>query len=392
MIERDLARVLKQSARRYPVVTVTGPRQSGKTTLCRMAFPKKPYVSLEAIDVRDYATKDPRGLLSEHRSGAILDEIQHAPGLLSYLQVEVDDDPTPGRFVITGSQQLALTEAVAQSLAGRTAVLTLLPLSLGELRRFRDHPDGLWETVWAGGYPRIHDRHVPAERWLADYVTTYVERDVRQVLNIGDLAAFATFLRLCAAHTGQVVNLAALGGACGVSHNTARSWLSVLEACYIAFRLQPWHRNLKKQLTKAPKLHFFDSGLACHLLGLRRPSDLVHHPLRGAVFESWVVAEAYKHRINRGLAPDLCYFRDHKGFEVDLVAEAGSSVVLVEAKSGKTVADDFFAPLRRMRDLIDGDRSRAKTECRVVYGGDSGQRRSDVTVVSWRDLDKAAWE
>jgi uncharacterized protein len=233
---------------------------------------------------------------------------------------------------------------------------------------------------------------VPAERWLADYVTTYVERDVRSVLDIGDLHAFATFVRLCAAHTGQTVNLAALGGDCGVSHNTARSWLSVLEAGYIAFRLPAWHRNLKKQLTKAPKLHFFDSGLACHLLGLRRPSDLAGHPLRGAPFESWVVAEAYKRRINRGLAPDLYYFRDHKGLEVDLIAEGSSSVVLAEVKSGKTVADDFFAPLRRVRDLIAGGRGREKTECRIVYGGEAGQRRSDATVVSWRDLDKAAWE
>ncbi|MBI5510413.1 MAG: ATP-binding protein [Deltaproteobacteria bacterium] len=391
MIERDLRAVLKASARKYPVVTLTGPRQSGKTTLCRAAFPKKEYVTLEALDVREYATQDPKGFLAEHRAGAILDEIQHAPGLLSYLQGEVDDNPAPGRFVLTGSQHLAFTAAVAQSLAGRTAVLTLLPASLKELRRFPKHPDELWATVWAGGYPRIHDRHVPADRWLADYLTTYVQRDVRQVLNVGDLQAFTTFLRLCAGHTGQVLNLSALGGDCGVSHNTARAWLSVLEASYILFRLPPWHRNLKKQLTKAPKLHFFDSGLACHLLGLRQPSDLVHHPLRGALFESFVVAEAYKARVNHGLAPDLFYFRDHKGLEVDLVVESPSAVVLAEVKSGETVADDFFAPLRRVSSMFEAKGGRATPECRVVYGGAKGQRRSDVRVVSWRELDAVGW-
>ncbi|OGQ79174.1 MAG: hypothetical protein A2289_03125 [Deltaproteobacteria bacterium RIFOXYA12_FULL_58_15] len=391
MIERDLKQVLKQASTHYPVVTLTGPRQSGKTTLCRAVFPKKAYVSLEALDMREYATRDPRGFLAEYAQGAVLDEIQNAQGLLSYLQGSVDDDPTPGRFVLTGSQHLALTAAVAQSLAGRTAVLTLLPLGLGELRRFPKHPKELWETVWAGGYPRIHDQHVPADRWLADYVTTYIQRDVRQVLNVGDLQAFTTFLRMCAGHTGQVLNLTALGGDCGVSHNTAKSWLSVLEASYILFRLPPWHRNTQKRFTKAPKLHFFDTGLACNLLGIRKPLDLVHHPLRGALFESWVVAEAYKHRVNQGLEPDLSFFRDHKGLEVDLVIESSSAVILAEMKSGATVADDFFAPLRRVHELVSSKVPGAEVECRVVFGGEHGQRRTDTKVIAWSDLDSLGW-
>jgi len=345
MIPRNLAGPLRDLAKRYPVVTVTGPRQSGKTTLCRATFPDTAYVSLEPLDEREFARTDPRGFLRLYADGAVIDEVQHVPGLLSYLQAEVDERPMPGRFILTGSQHFGLSAAVSQSLAGRTGVLYLLPLSLDELRRFPSPPTGLFATLWSGGYPRIFDQGLPPDRWLADYTTTYVQRDVREVLNVGDLQAFTTFLQLCAGRTAQEVNLSSLGADAGVSHNTAKSWLSVLEASFICFRVPAWHRNLGKRLRKAAKLHFVDSGLACRLLGIRTAEQLIHHPLRGAIFESWVASEAYKARAHRGLDPSLFHLREDRGAEIDLVVEAADEFLLVEAKSGATVVPDAHRPV-----------------------------------------------
>jgi len=390
VIERTLAPRLLDLAGHYPVVTLTGPRQAGKTTLCRAVFPDKPYVSLELLEAREYATRDPRGFLAEHSRGAVVDDVQHAPELLSYLQVEVDERPEHGRFVLTGSQHFGLTERISQSLAGRTAVLHLLPLELAELRRFGALPRGLFEVLWAGSYPRIHDRGIPPHQWLADYVTTYVQRDVRQVLNVTDLETFSTFLKLCAGRTSQEINLSALGDDAGVTHTTARSWLSVLEASFLCFRVPGWHRNLRKQTIKAHKLHFFDSGLVCYLLGIRDPEHLRHHPLRGAVFESWVASEVYKARAHRGLRPELFHYRDAKGLEVDLVLET-SRTVLVEVKSGATVNEDFFKSLRQLAQAALERGAGESLELRLVYGGESPQRRSDLTVVPWSEVDAQDW-
>lgn len=391
MIERNLSGPLRDLARLYPVVTVTGPRQSGKTTLCRSVFPDKPYVSLEPLDVREAVSSDPRGFLTDHAGGAIVDEVQHVPGLLSYLQVEVDERPEPGRFVLTGSQHFGLTDTIAQSLAGRAGILHLLPPSLDELRRFPNPPTDLPSTLWTGAYPRIHDRGIPAERWLADYVTTYVQRDVRQVLNVGDLEAFATFLRLAAGRTAQEVNLSTLGGDAGVAHNTARAWLSVLEASFLCLRLPAWHRNARKQAVKAPKLHLLDSGLVCHLLGIRDPQQLRTHPLRGAIFESWVVSEVYKARVHRGLDPRLSHYRDAKRLEVDLLVELGASVVLLEAKSGATVAGDMLRPLHRLAEMLRVGGEHRPLDLRLVYGGDAGSRREDVAITAWSDVQSLGW-
>ncbi len=302
MIDRNITPQLRALAGHYPVVALTGPRQSGKTTLCRAVFPDRPYVSLEALDLRAFAQEDPRGFLAEYQDGAVLDEIQRVPGLLSYLQTEVDERPEPGRFILTGSQHLGLSESIAQSLAGRCGLLTLLPPSLDELTRFPNAPDDLYTLLWQGAYPRIYDRGIPAHQWLADYLATYVQRDVRQIVNVGDLQTFSGFLRLCAGRSAQEVNLSALGADAGVSHNTARAWLSVLETSFVLHRLPAWHANLRKQLVKAPKLHLFDSGLLCYLLGIQEPAQLRLHPLRGAVFESWAVAEVYKAQTNQGPA------------------------------------------------------------------------------------------
>lgn len=380
-IPRNLAPTLQDATRHYPVVLLTGPRQSGKTTLCRTVFADRPYVTLEPLDRREAAIADPRGFLAEFRSGAIIDEIQHAPTLASYLQEEVDRDATPGRFILTGSQQFALMPRIAQSLAGRCAVLTLLPPSLDELRRFPSPPVDLLTTLWMGAYPRIHDRNIPADRWLSDYFATYVQRDVRDLLNVGDLMAFTDFMRLAAGRTGQEINLSKLGGDAGVSHNTARQWLSVLEASYLVQRLPAWHTNQRKQVIKAPKLHFVDSGLACHLLDIREPEQLRHHPLRGTIFESWVAAELLKREAHAGRSARLFHYRESRGLEVDFLIETGGRRLAIEAKSGATVVGDFFAPLERLCTTM------PEARAGIVFGGDTSMQRHGMRAVPWDQLD-----
>ncbi len=390
MKPRVLAPLLRKLADDYPIVTVTGPRQSGKTTLCRGVFPDKPYVSLEPLDRRQYAIDDPRGFLDEYRRGAVIDEVQNAPDLASYLQEAVDDDPTPGRFILTGSRHFGLSQSISQSLAGRAAILHLQPLSLDERRFFTTSDDELFPVLFSGGYPRIHEHRLDPARWLTDYVATYVERDVRQLSNIGDLGVFTQFLQLCAARTGQEVNLSALGADAGISHNTVKAWLGVLEASFLVFQCPSWQRNLRKQLVKAPKLHFIDSGLACHLLGIRNPEQLRHHPLRGPLFESWVAAEIYKHRAHRGLPPNLRHFRESRGLEVDILVEDGLALTAVEVKSGATVDRSFLKPLERFRDLL-APYPELSLCARLVHGGEGYQRRTAAEVIGWREMAAVEW-
>lgn len=381
---------LAKAARSYPVVTLTGPRQSGKTTLCVATFPKLPRVSLEPLDNRQYAKQDPRGFLREHAAGAIIDEVQHAPDLLSYLQEEVDRDPRPGRFILTGSEHLSISGSVAQSLAGRSAVLHLLPLSRVEALAFPIPADSLFETLHMGGYPRVHDdsvSRIEPQRWLADYVTNYVERDVRQLLNITRMDEFGVFLRLCAAQSGQELNLSRLGADAGVSHNTARSWLSVLRASFLCFTLPAWTPSLRKQLVKAPKLHFFDSGLHCHLLGVRSADDLRHHPLRGAVFESWVASELYKAHVHRGDQPDLKHFRQSRGGEIDILDLTGKTLTAYEVKSGETINPEFTERLKAALESIRTALApRQKSRAVIVYGGEAPSQRQGVDIVPWSQL------
>lgn len=386
MIKRALETKLHELANYYPAVVVTGPRQSGKTTLCRMAFPESNYVSLEAMDVRDFAVNDPRGFLAAYADGAIIDEIQHAPELLTYLQTEIDARPEPGRFILTGSQHFALSQTISESLAGRCGILVLLPPDLGELKAFPEPPEELFHLLWQGTYPRIYDRHIPAHQWLADYTTTYIQRDVRQVINVGDLQVFAGFLKLCAGRTGQEINLSKLGSDAGVSHNTARSWLSVMETSYIIHRLPAWHVNIRKQIVKAPKLHFFDSGLLCYLLGIREPEQLRLHPLRGAIFESWVFSEIYKTTVHKGVQPRLFHYREARGPEIDLLVEQGQTLAAVEIKSGQTISKDFFKNLSLFSDRVDRAGKAHTLAPHLVYGGDVSQDRSLARVMSWQDV------
>lgn len=387
MIQRDLLPILLRWAAAYPVVTLTGPRQSGKTTLCKAAFPGKPYVSLEPLETRAFALEDPRGFLAQYPDGVILDEVQHAAGLLSYIQDMVDRDPAPGRFILTGSQHFGLSEAVSQSLAGRTVILHLLPPSLGELRRFPAAPKDLFSTLFMGAYPRIHDQGIPPERWLADYVATYVQRDVRQVLNVGDLLGFNTFLRLCAGSTGQELNLSRLGADAGISQPTAKAWLSVLESSFLCFRLGPWHTNHRKRLVKAPKLHFYDAGLVCYLLGIRTPEQLETHPLRGSIFETWVASEVMKMHLHQGLEASAFHYREVSGLEVDLVIQGPDRTRLVEFKSGRTIDGSWLKPLLEAKAALEVGAPNQGFEPILVYGGDQRQRRNDVEIRPWDSLE-----
>lgn len=388
MITRKLSSRLLTLAGLYPVVVVTGPRQAGKTTLCRAVFPDKPYVSLESLDTREFALTDPRGFLAEYRHGAIIDEIQQAPGLASYLQVEVDEHPASGRFILTGSQHFGISQTVSQSLAGRCGLLALMPPDWEELRQFASAPDDLYTLLWQGAYPRIYDRNIPAHQWLADYTATYVQRDVRQVVNVGDLLAFSSFVKLCAGRTGQEVNLSALGGDAGVSHNTARSWLSILETSYLVHRLPAWHGNIRKQVVKAPKLHFLDSGLVCFLLGIREPEQLRHHPLRGAIFESWVVSELYKALVHCGEQPQLYHYRESRGLEIDVLAHLGDHLCAIEIKSAATAVADFFKGFGPFAERMHSAGGQARIENLVVYGGEVSQQRSSARLLAWRDVGK----
>ncbi len=399
MIPRTLASSLRRAAQVFPVVTLTGPRQSGKTTLVRHVFRRHRYVSLELPDLRHLALEDPRGFLAQFDRPVILDEIQRAPELFSYLQVLVDEHPDwTGRFILTGSQNFLLLESISQTLAGRCAVLHLLPLSLAELQRRRalslstlgrrlppqrkPPKQSLLQTLWTGFYPRIHARELPPQQWLAAYYQTYLERDVRQVLNIGDLETFGRFVRLCAGRCGQVLNLSSLAADCGISHTTARRWLSVLQASFVVILLRPYHRNFGKRLIKSPKLYFLDSGLLCFLLQIRSPEELFQRAERGAVFECFVLSELVKNFLHRGEQPLVYFWRDSSGHEIDFLLELGSTLIAIEAKSGQTLVPEFFKNLHFWRGLP----AQASTPTALVYGGDSAARHQQTVVYPWFSL------
>lgn len=375
LIPRLIRPELLKSAQALPIVTLVGPRQSGKTTLVRDAFPGKPYRTLEDPDVRAFASEDPRGFLGGLEGGAILDEIQRVPDLLSYLQGMVDADPAPGRFILTGSQHFLLMERVSQSLAGRTGILTLLPLSVRELAQSGAADPGMEALIHRGFYPRLHGRPLDPNPILRDYFATYVERDVRQLLKVHDLLAFETFVRLCAGRIGQLLNLSSLAADAGISATTARQWISLLEASFVLFRLPPWHANLGKRLIKTPKLYFHDVGLAAYLCGIEEASQLTTHPLRGNFFENLVISELVKTRHNRARDPRLLFYRDRAGFEVDALYPLGPRLLPVEIKSGQTLHSGFFNGFRKLAALAPEIEPRGL----LVFGGSDIQNRSAGT-------------
>ncbi|MDD2598643.1 MAG: ATP-binding protein [Kiritimatiellae bacterium] len=380
MKPRKLEFKLRQWADQYPVVTVTGPRQSGKTTLCRAVFYKHAYCSLEDIDNRSFAKEDPRGFLAEYSNGVIIDEVQHAPDLVSYIQTNVDEDPCPGRFILTGSRQFEMMECVAQSLAGRTAVARLYPFSLEELNNCRTDMS-LDEMLYSGFYPGVHVRNLNPTEAFSFYISTYLERDVRQILSVTDLDRFSLFLRLCATRTGQLLNMQSIGNDSGITHNTVKSWLSVLQASGVIKLLQPWYGNIGKRLVKSPKLYFLDTGLACYLLGILNADHLRSHPLRGNLFETFIVAEAYKQLAHAGLSNQLWFYRDSNSNEVDLLVETGEGFSAYEIKSAATISTDFFKGLKVLqKEIFNLERSS------IIYDGTKTQCRNQVNIMPWRSV------
>jgi predicted AAA+ superfamily ATPase len=382
MIPRDISAALRKVAKGYPVVAITGPRQAGKTTLSRLEFPDKTYVSLEDPDHLRFALSDPRGFLQGLPHGAILDEVQRAPELFSYIQGIVDARQEPGFFVLTGSQHFGLLAQISQTLAGRVALLELLPFAWSELQSAGIEVASLDHLLFQGQYPPLYDRDLDPLDWYGDYIRTYVERDVRHITAVQDLNLFQNFVRLCAGRVGQVLDMAGLASDAGIAHNTARAWMSVLEASYIVYRLTPHHQNFSKRLMKRPKLYFYDTGLVARLLSLRSADELRLHPLRGQLFECWVVSEVCKWNLHHRQQLSLHFWRDHKGREIDLLIDRGRGVVAIEIKSGATINADFFRGLAYYQHLAQDHLEQSF----LIYGGDQQQTRSAAMVLPWHQI------
>lgn len=384
MIPRLAANTLIRLSKGFPVLALTGPRQSGKTTLARAIFGDKAYVSLENPDQREFAEQDPKRFLQRFDGGAILDEIQRCPSLFSWLQGLVDERQRMGDFILTGSAQFDLLSGITQSLAGRVGRVELLPLSENELANDHRMPASLEALLLRGGFPALYSRELSPLDWFPNYVATYLERDVRQLIAVRDLTQFQRFVKMCAARSGQLLNLTALGADCGISAVTVREWLSVLEASYLVFRLPPYHRNFGKRLVKTPKLYFLDVGLMAWLLGIRDVETIATHAARGALFETFVISELIKQRFNAGLPADLYFWRDNVGHEVDVLYETPQGLQAIEIKSGTTFASDWIIAAQQWQRYA-GDEALPPV---IIYGGESSYTRENCRVLGWRELGK----
>ncbi len=379
MIRRESEKELKTLAAQFKAVAVTGPRQSGKSTLVRYLFNEKPYVSLENLDDRTFALNDPRGFLETYKEGAIFDEIQKVPQLFSYLQQILDEETEPGKFILTDSNNFLLQDNISQSLAGRIAYLFLLPFSVHELKDYiNDEPD---ELMFKGSYPPLYDQPTDSVRWLDNYVNTYVEKDVRQLINIRNQTVFHRFLKLCAGRVGQILNINNLAIETGVDNKTIASWISILESSFIIYQVKPHYKNFKKRITKTPKLYFYDTGLAAHLLGIKDLSQINTHPLYGSLFENFVISEFIKIKNHYAEPIELYYWRDNSGHEIDLLIDGYSSLYPVEIKAGKTITQEFFKNLNFFQNIGNIQNSA------IIYQGNKKQQRSNgITVIPWKQL------
>ena len=381
MIRRTVEEKLKYYLKKYPIVTLTGPRQSGKTTLLRHSFPNYRYVSFEDPDNLLLAKEDPRLFLKQYDNRVIIDEAQRFPELFSYLQTRVDNEGKEGMYILSGSHNFLLMERISQTLAGRTAIIKLLPFSYSELKGKVNVNTGIDELIQTGGYPRIYDKQLKPREFYPFYTQTYVERDVRQLQNISNSDLFVKFVKLCAGRIGQLLNLSSLANECGITQPTAKSWLTILEASYIVYLLKPYHKNFNKRLVKTPKLYFYDTGLACSLLGIQESSQLFSHYLRGELFENWIISEYAKKKYNNAEEPNLHFWRDNIGNEVDLIIEENSEIKVFEIKSGSTYSKRFFEKLDYWKRISENP----NTNAAVIYGGDRSMDTPDGKLIAWKD-------
>ena len=382
MIIRLLGSKISMAAEKMPIIAVTGPRQSGKSTLIQQLFPNHTYLNLEDIELRKFALSDPKGFLLNAGKKAIIDEVQYAPELLSYIQVITDREKIAGQFIISGSQNLLLMQSITQSLAGRVAIFNLLPFSLEEIRQTHFALPNYEDYILKGFYPRIYDLDLNPTTWLQDYLKTYVERDVRQILNVGDLGTFRQFLEICAGRIGQLVNFSEIGNMIGISYQTVNKWISVLETSFILYTLRPYHQNFNKRIVKSPKLYFYDTGLACALLNLRHVEDLNRHFAKGALFENFVINEILKNQLNRNLSPKNYFWNVSGSYEIDFLLDQGGQLLPIEIKSSRTIGNHFFDGLKYFQNLSGA----LPTESYLVYGGDEVQKRNIAQVLSWKKL------
>lgn len=383
MIRRAISTTLLQAAKKNPVVVLTGPRQSGKSTLVKAIFPQHRYLNLEDPGLRDYALADPGAFMSAYPPPCVIDEVQYAPQLFSYIQLKVDESRKHGQYILTGSQNFALMENISQSLAGRAGIYTLYPLSVVELAGTGYAQQQFEDYLIKGFYPRIYDRKLDAGEWLADYINTYIERDVRKIVNVGNLRSFRQFLLLCAGRVGQPLNMSEMGTVAGVSYQTIKSWISILEASYIIVLIPPYHTNFNKRIIKAPRLYFTDTGLASALLGVKSAKEYLHHYMRGVLYENLVIMELIKQITNRKLNHALYYWRDNGGHEVDLIVDKGTKKAAVEIKAAKTIAPDFFRGLDYLNNIAD-----QQFEPYLVYNGDIKGKYLHVQTLSWKMLEE----
>ncbi len=382
MYQRHIEKKVVALSKKYPVIAITGPRQSGKTTFIKAIFKGYRYVSLEDMNMREFAQNDPVGFLDEYGVKSIIDEIQRVPQLFSYLQTKVDSSKKTGQYIISGSQNFLLMHNTSQSLAGRVALFKLLPFSISELQQAKKLAGSLERTIFLGFYPRLFDKRIHPSDFYPSYIETYVERDVRHLTNITDLDRFRLLLKLCAGRIGQIINLQSLANDVGISQPTAKAWLSVLEASYIIFRLTPFHNNFNKRLIKSPKLYFYDTGLACSLLGITQADQLKTHYLKGGLFENLVILDMYKTQLNKGVNKDLYFWKDSNGNEIDLLWTEGEKINIAEIKYNNTFSQNY---LKGLNSFIAPDKYKINKKW-LVLGDHLPQIRSNINITGFKKV------